>query len=257
MRKFILGVSMAFSVQVFSQTNCDIQNHYGDFIKITKKTYNGKEYFNYPVVRVDSRYCFADYVNNNIKYIEYFIESFFPNKKKDDLLKIDDSLTLQSAFNAVMQEDSLFNAVMLELTAKVIDKTIPKDTITMNTLLNIAVKYFYVWKITEDTAYSYKLCSWFNGIRETEPVRKPFIEAFAFFSIFTDYFNPKYNIHNELENAIRELYKMNLGVDKEERLLRARGAVFMYMLHNQKLRDLLLYEYENKKEYLPFVLRDI
>ena len=50
---------------------------------------------------------------------------------------------------------------------------------------------------------------------------------------------------------------MNLGVDKEERLLRARGAVFMQMFYNQKLRDMLLYEYEHKKDYLPFVLRDV
>jgi hypothetical protein len=64
-------------------------------------------------------------------------------------------------------------------------------------------------------------------------------------------------MYDEFVNAIKELYKINLGVDKEERLLRARGAVFMYMFHNQKLRDMLLYEYENKKEHLPFVLLDI
>jgi len=29
----------------------------------------------------------------------------------------------------------------------------------------------------------------------------------------------------------------------------------MYMRHNENLKELLLFEYENKKEYLPFILK--
>ena len=257
MKQFILVLGIAFSVQVFSQETCDIQRYYGDFIKITKKNNGKKDYLYREFVKVDSQYCFADYVNNNLLYVDFFT-SFCSNCRKDDLLiHIDDSIELQSAFIAMLQEDSLFNAVMQELTAKVINKTVSKDTITMDALLNIAVKYFYVQKITEEGYYAGKVCWGINGILETEQERKPFIEAFAGVSIVTRYYDKTYNMQNELVNTIKELYNVNLGVDKEERLLRARGAVFMQMFYNQKLRDMLLYEYEHKKDYLPFVLRDV
>jgi hypothetical protein len=259
MKQFILVVCVVFSLNGFSQIKCDMQNHYGDFIKLTKKNSTNDEYLSQDVVKVDSQYCFADYVNNNLRHIEYLIWHFCPNYSfcKDSLKKIKDSLALQSAFNAVMQEDSLFNAVMLELTTKVIDKTVPKDTITMEKLLNIAVKYFYVPKITEQGYYVGKVCSMINGIKETEQERKPFLEAFSWVSISKHYYGKEYNMQDELASAIKELYKLNLGVDEKERLLRARGAVFMQMFYNKKLRDMLLYEYENKKEYLPFVLSDM
>jgi hypothetical protein len=228
-----------------------MQSHYGDFMKVTKE----KGYVERMFVKVDSRYCFADYVNNNLKHLNFLTFYFIcPSCNPKDLMNID-SLSLQSAFIAVLQKDSVFNAVMLELTEKVIEKTVPKDTITMNTLLNSAVKFFYVYKITEDGYYAGKVCEVLNGLAETESVRKPFVEAFALASIIEHYVDEEYNMYNELANAIKELYKINLGVDNKERLLRARGAVFMQMFYNQKLRDMLLYEYKQQKEYLPFVLR--
>ena len=257
MKKFILIVSLAGSIQAFSQTKCDIQNHYGDFIKISKENHKGKEYLYPEVVTVDTQYCFADYVNNNPLYAHYFLTSFCPSYKQDNLINIKDSLALQSAFISVLQEDSLFSAIMQELTEKVFDKSVPKDTITMNTLLNIAVKYFYLPRITEEGHYVGKVCGGLNGLAETETIRKPFIEAFASTAIIKHYNSKEYNMYNEFGNALGELYKINLGVDNNERLLRARGAVFMQMFHNQELRKMLLYEYELQKEYLPFVLSDI
>ena len=52
----------------------------------------------------------------------------------------------------------------------------------------------------------------------------------------------------------KELYKINLGIENDDRLLRAQGAMYMFMRNNEILKELLLFEYENKKEYLPFVL---
>jgi len=259
MKKFILIVSLAASFQAFSQTKCDIQNHYGDFIEIKKGNHKGKDYLNPELITVDAKYCFADYVNKYPLYMYYFLTSFCPSytQDKDNLINIKDSLALQSAFITVLQEDSLFSTIMQELTEKVFDKSVPKDTITMNTLLGIAAKYFYVLKISEEGHYVGKVCSGINGIAETEAVRKPFIEAFASTAILKHYYSKEYNMYNELVHAIKDLYKINLGIDNNERLLRARGALFMQMFYNQKLRDMLLYEYERQKEYLPFVLSDI
>jgi hypothetical protein len=258
MKQFILALGVALSFQVFSQTKCDIQNHYGDFIKIMKKNSDdGKEYLTPYFIKVDSQYCFAELVNNNAEFIYFLWVGFRQNYRPNDLIKIEDDIALQSAYIIQLQEDSVFNILMSELTAKVVDKTVPKDTITMNALLNIAVKYFYVKKISEDGYYMGKVCGGINGIKATELESKPFIEIFASSYIMKHYYGEKYNMQNELVNAIQELYNINLGIDKEERLLRAQGAVYFLMFNNQNLREMLLYEYENKKEYLPFVLKDM
>lgn len=52
-----------------------------------------------------------------------------------------------------------------------------------------------------------------------------------------------------------KLYKFNLGVNNEERLLRVQGAMFIIMSMNEKLRKLLIKEYEQNKESLPFILK--
>ena len=250
----IFCIAVVVSFQGFSQTKCDIRSHYGDFIKIEKEVYNNKEYLNQDVVEVDSQYCFADFVNNNGGFIHFFVVGFRSNYNEDDLIKIDNNTALQSAYIVQLQEDSLFNAIMSELTTKVIDKSVPKDTISMNTLLNIAVKYFYVRNISDEGYYVAQVCG--GIIKATEQERKPFIEAFAFGSIINHYQSDEYNMYNELVQVVEKLYNMNLGVDKNERLLRAQGAVYMQMFNNKNLRDMLLLEYERKKEYLPFVLQD-
>ena len=61
-------------------------------------------------------------------------------------------------------------------------------------------------------------------------------------------------MHNELVQGIRELYKVDLGINEEERLLRAQGAMYMFMRNNLALKEMLRYEYENKQESLPFIL---
>lgn len=61
-------------------------------------------------------------------------------------------------------------------------------------------------------------------------------------------------MYNEFVAAIKELYRQDLGVDRDERLLRAQGAMFSLMRNNAQLRVMLISEYEKRKDYLPFVI---
>ena len=61
-------------------------------------------------------------------------------------------------------------------------------------------------------------------------------------------------MYDEFVKALKELYTVNLGIDKDERLLRSQGAMFMLMRNNSALKALLLELYEEKKSYLPFVI---
>jgi hypothetical protein len=61
-------------------------------------------------------------------------------------------------------------------------------------------------------------------------------------------------MYGEFVKAIRELYTLNLGVDTDDRLLRAQGAMFILMKNSEVLQDLLELEYEKRSANLPFVL---
>ena len=57
----------------------------------------------------------------------------------------------------------------------------------------------------------------------------------------------------EMTKAVRELYTLNMGIDMEERLLRAQGALYILMRNNPVLLAMLQAEYAARAEYLPFV----
>lgn len=241
---------------LFSQTDCHIEKEYRKIFKIQKMKYGESEFLMMTVNKLDDNSCFADLVNNNGQYIDYLRTHFSDHSNYEKLMAISDTIELQDEFIKSLENDSVFNSEMNKLTGKITNASnyIP-DTVSMNALLNIAVKYFSIIEINEDGHYAGKVCSGINGLEQTEKERKPHIEAFCFVAIMNNYQGEKFNMYDEFVKGIQELYMINLGIDNEDRLLRAQGAMYMFMRNNEKLRELLLHEYENKKEYLPFVLR--
>lgn len=181
---------------------------------------------------------------------------FSDNSNDEKLMAITDTGELQNEFIKSLENDSKFNSVMNKLTNKVTDKSnyIP-DTVSVDELLNIAAKYFAIIKINKDGNYVGKVCTGINGLKQTEKERKPQIEAFCFSTILNNFQGEQFNMYNEFVKGIKELYKINLGIENNDKLLRAQGAMYMFMRNNETLKELLLFEYENKKEYLPFVLK--
>lgn len=258
MKKSILTflILTTFALKSFGQSTCDITNHYADFIQVKKSSFNGKDYLTKTIVKTEKKSCFSDLINNNTIFIDYLLTNFSSNANFQNLLKESDSLTLSKNYFADLKEDSLFNAVMVEFVSKTIDKKTPKDTISMDGMLNIAVKYFSVLKISDEGYYMGRVCVGQNDIKKTESERKPFVEAFSFSAISKHYEGEEFNMYDEFVKAIKELYKVNLGTDKEERLLRAQGAMYLLMRNNENLKKMLKSEYEINKDYLPFVLYD-
>lgn len=257
MKSFLLILTIGlFAVNAYSQSNCDIEKEYGKIFKIEKKKYGEREYLLKTVNKMATTSCFSDLVNNNGQYIDYLRMHFSGNSNYEKLISISDTVELQNKFIKSLENDSLFNEVMHRLTEKITDKSnyIP-DTVNIDELLNIAVKYFSIIKINEDGYYVGKVCAGINGLKQTEKTRKPQIEAFCFTTILNNYQGEQYNMYNEFVKGIKELYKINLGVENEDRLLRAQGAMYMFMRNNEKLKEILLSEYEHKKDYLPFVLK--
>ena len=255
-KKLLLILTIAFTaLHANAQKNCNIVEEYHRIFSIEKVKYGEREFLKRTVNKLEGNDCFSSLVNDNSQYI-YYLQTHFSNSSlTKQLYKIADSVVLQNEFIKSLQTDSTFNNAMYQLTEKLTNGSqYTPDTVTIDDLLNVAVKYFSIIKINEKGNYAGKVCAGINGIKQTEIQRKPQIEAFCFTTILNNYKGEKFNMHNEFIKGMKELYKFNLGIDKDERLLRAQGAMYQYMRTNTNLKDLLLFEYQNKKQYLPFVL---
>jgi hypothetical protein len=81
------------------------------------------------------------------------------------------------------------------------------------------------------------------------------LEAFCIASILKNIKNKDLNIWADFTRSLQKLKKINFGVQEQERLLRAQGAMFMMMYNNTTLHQIIQKEYEKQQEYLPFILK--
>ena len=193
-------------------------------------------------------------LNRNIMFFNYLLSNYTGFQDDQYLLRLEDSSQIRPSYYSALRSDTLFTNLIIELENKVLNKNMRKDTISIDYLLNIAVKYFSIMKINEMDNYIGKVCAGLNDITKTELVRNPFVEAFAFSSILKHYQSDEFSLYNEFVNALKELYTLNLGIKNSERLLRAQGAMYAIMKNNTILRKMLGIEYERHKMYLPFIL---
>ena len=242
MKRFVLVLIVGFiTMNSFSQTTCVIEKAYEKIFKIQKKESREREYLIKTVNKMDANSCFSDLVNHNGEYIDYLRVHFSDNSNYKDLMSINDTVKLQHEFIKSLEKDSAFNHEMRKLTEKITNKLnyVP-DTVSMNELINIAVKYFSIVRINKNGDYVGKVCVGVNGLIQTEKERFPQVEAFCFSTILNNYKGEQFNMYNEFVRGIKELYKMNLGLENEDRLLRAQGAMYMFMRNNETLKMVLL-----------------
>jgi hypothetical protein len=133
---------------------------------------------------------------------------------------------------------------------RVLKRGSAKDTVSMDGLLNVGVKFFALNNISDDGKYNVNICIGKNDIKKTQVHAEPYVEAFCFSAIFAD----TEAMIEEFRSAIAKVKKVDLGNDPKERLLRAQGAIYLLMRENEVLRTRLRSEYERWKEQLPFVL---
>lgn len=254
---YTIILSIIISIQGMGQNGCDITKHYDEFISVQKSSYNGNSYLSIRVTESNKKSCISEWVNSNPAFFDYLLSNFSSNANHAALLDLKDSIAIRKKYFDDLKKDSLFNSIMVDLINKTINKKTPKDSITMDQLLDIAVKYFSIIRINEDGYYVGKICVGYNDIKKTEKERKPIIEAFAFSSILKHIQSEEFKIYDDFVKSIKELYKINFGIDKEERLLRAQGAMYVLMKNSDQLRKMLKSEYEKQKQYLPFILTEI
>ena len=87
--------------------------------------------------------------------------------------------------------------------------------------------------------------------------RNPFVEAFCFAAIFSNYLNAtkadSIHIRSLFQSNVQKAVTLELGNVLEERLLRAQGICYYLMQQEPQLEQLLRIAYEEHQEELPFV----
>ncbi len=228
--------------------------HFGELFGISYFTFGDKRLPNKDVVQdIKPNNCLGKIVPNKT-FLSYLQEHF---SKKLDLSWFSDytdSVKTRKEYIAQLQKDEEFIKLLNEWIEKV-ENPKTKDTISFDELIGIAVKYFSV-NMNKNEKYAIKICTGINDILQTEPVRKPFLEAFCFASILQNIrAKGEFNMAEEVALVAKELYKINLGVNKQERIFRAQGALYMLMRKSEKLQKMLQNDYEKQKNMLPFVLK--
>jgi hypothetical protein len=254
MRFLFLIPFLIFQSNLFAQSSSSIENNYDEIFGIAKEEYQGREYLRSWVNELDRGHPLSGLINNNKLFLEYWLTNFTDRGAYRQLMEIEGEEKLQQEFIEFLKKDQQFNPLMADLSKKVKNRVVVADTVSMDQLLNVAVKYFNILGITEEGSYKGKVCAGLNGITQTLSERKPELEAFCFSAILKNQQGEEYNMYNEFVAAIKELYKQELGIERDARLLRAQGAMFSIMRNNEQLREMLISEYEERKDYLPFVL---
>ncbi|MCP1995376.1 hypothetical protein [Flavobacterium sp. HSC-61S13] len=255
--RVVLGVLFVLTAShtVYGQVPCMLTAHLDDFIQMKEEVFDGESDLIARIKESHKTNCASSSIDQNKQMLDYILVNFTARLDYEKFKLISDSVVLQQTYIKTLEKDSLFTAVLNDFSRKVIDKTEVKDTVSMNQLMNLAVKFFSIAQINEDDNYVGRVCVGSNSIKDTEPNRHAFAEAFCFVSIFENYEGERYNMSKEFIDVLWILKDMNLGINCDERLLRAQGAMFVLMKKNQNLSDMLEQSFEEKKDFLPFILK--
>lgn len=252
----ILFFVVFFSSSVFSQITCPILQNIESIIRIEAHEIEGKTYISNRIEEVSNILPFAQLINDKKLFWDYLTVNYSDRSHVQKIAQIMDSVERATVYYESLRNDSLFTITIKEYSNKVIHKSIPKDTVKMSDLLGVAAKFFSIQSINDQGNFSTAICVGRNDIKKTEVQKRPLLEAFAFFAIFEDLETEKFNIYQQFHQKVKELYSISLGTTNEEKLLRAQGAIYMLMIYNSNLRELLTYHFERHKEGLSFVLVD-
>jgi len=238
-------------LSLVAQTQSGFEQKYNDIFHF-KKTPR----FSYKqVTKISDGDKDASFINSNQIYLDYLLQNF-ATTDFNSLNQIEDSIQRQIEFISQLIKDSSFSSSLRDFISwNRKSESIKRDTFTIDQLMNFAVKFFTIKDINQEGYYVGKICSGTNGIKTTEAERNPMVEAFCFSTIIDHIDDSTYQIMDEFKSNCRLLYKLNLGIEKSDKLLRAQGAVYMLMFKNEVLRKLITDSYEQRKKYMPFVLK--
>lgn len=258
MKNTLIIITLLMLVNLQAQTHCHIKDYWEQMFVLDANTYKQKVHYFIDVIPLPEKHKCARQINKHMADLKY-IRSNFTNYKnnKKDVESITDSVVRQQKLTNLLKNDTMFIQAIIKL-GNAWQHNPTKDTVSMNTLMDIAAHYFYLNKQTAEGYLGGHVCVGINALNALKTDRKPLIEIFIFKTIFDNYTGKsgqdKYNMHDEFVKGIKNIYKIDLGKVSDKRLHLAQGAMLMYMYQNQNLKSLLIDAYEKQKDSLAFVL---
>ena len=252
MKRFLAVIFIFFSEWINAQISID--NRIDDQLKLS--TYNNNEGDRLIGVFQDREP--KDNILDYKSYIGYIFTNFKSENNKGWEL-IEDVGKKETAFNnyrGKFKNDTLFVNTLQRISDNSIKPIENKPEYSFEKVMDVATKFIKIIDINEDDNYVLKICVGVNDLDKTQPKRFPDIEAFCFLTIFNAYVDKEGILKDEIFAEFHKIVPLNMGIDKQERILRAQGALIVLMYQNDKFREVLLKEYESKKELLPFRMID-
>ncbi len=208
----------------------------------------------------------SDFFKLRLRSLNYILNYFatFSHKLPD----IDPDLS-DAEIKEALRNDFVSDTVLVSLIAREAacflnsknaaapDLICKKDTIKMDELLDRMVKFISISGTTPEGYFKTKICIGISDIVETEKIRLPHVEAFAFDVVFSHYDDSINGSREIMIDNAKKLYRLNLGVNPELRLNRAKGAYYAFLISDPRLRQLAASNYSEMKDALAFVIKDL
>lgn len=201
------------------------------------------------------------FIAENRRPIAYLLNHVFEPFERD-LKLIDYPSATQAKEVAIknMLSDSSFLHYFNQLKAPYAADGIPETSlqyITKETLMATGAKFFYAWKL-DDKGIAWKTCVEGNAFRELpkeERLETVFVQAFCFQSIFNNMEPGKEpEFWESFERYLKEVEAEVEDTAPEEKLSRANQLMWAAMAKDEAFTNLLLENYQEKKEMLNFRL---
>lgn len=251
----ILCLSCIGVINGYAQSPLTLFKDYNNFVEIKRiKLSDKNSRLITKIKEIEPSIKGAEYVNSQPVFWTYLLNNFLQQNSYKVLEEEKDTLVIQREFIKLLERDSLFTPLVMNYDNIMVQGNSHKDTIRITKALNIAVKFFNIDRINKDGSYTVKICVGSNEIENTEKQRYPFVEAFAFDAVMRNNRNEEYDLYAYFIESVKNIYKVNMGIDEKDRLLRAQGALYIQMMQYDKLKQLLEDEYQKNKDILPFVL---
>lgn len=189
-------------------------------------------------------------------YMNYLYTNF-RSKSIDKYPTITDEISDDEAitrYRNTIKNDSLFVHTINDISQNVNQPIAEKPVYTLSETLDIATKFIKIIDVKENQ-YVLKVCVGINDLDQTQSIRNAALEAFCFSAILKNYYNKNNPLREGIIKEFKKIVPLSMGVEKEDQILRAQGALFILMFQNETLKNALLSEYENNKQNLPFTLQ--
>lgn len=191
---------------------------------------------------------------DNKSYIDYVFTNFRSKEIKKGGI-IDKEWKKEIIFKEykdLLKKDTLFVNTLQRISDNSVKNIKDKPSYDLDVVMDIATKFIKIIDINADGNYVLKVCVGVNDLERTQIKRYADIEAFSFLAILNHYQDKNDPLKDEIVKEFHKIVPLSVGIQKEERILRAQGALMVLMYQNESFKQTLLKEYGEKKVILPF-----